>query len=168
MSTPKRRSLSSKRAGNRAESNVIEEVPELTYLPDTEVEHADAEAETAISPRPQLPTVALPVVEQGTLVEIKSAIVRLESGGKGRFYLRREQHEAIVDEAGVYLFAVCEPTPDRSVLALKFVAATSLDDAVSSWRRAGPNRPEYTQLRWGRIFDADEIGAGPGGDRRGN
>ncbi len=168
MSTPTTRSLSSKRAGDRAEANVIEAVPELTYLPDTEIEHVDAEIETTISPRAALPTVALPVVEQGTLVEIKSAMVRLESGGHGRFYLRREQHEAIVDDAGVYLFAVCEPTPDRSILALKFVAATTLDDAVSSWRRAGPDRPEYTQLRWGRIFDSDEIGAGPGGDRRGD
>jgi len=60
------------------------------------------------------------------------------------------------------------PTPDRAILALKFVAATSLDETVSSWRRAGPDRPEYTQLRWGRIFDRDEIGAGPGGDRRGD
>jgi hypothetical protein len=161
------RTASSKRAGERAEGNVIEAVPELTYLPDTEVEHADAEVETTISPRKGLWSVALPVVEQGTLVEIKSAMVRLESGGKGRFYLRREQHQAIVDEAGIYLFAVCEPTPDRSVLALKFVAATSLDDVVSSWRRAGPDRPEYTQLRWGRIFDADEIGDAYGGDRRG-
>jgi len=165
VSTPSTQSASSKRAGERAESNVIDAVPELAYLPDTEVEHADAEVETTISPRTGLPTVALPVVEQGTLVEIKSAMVRLESGGHGRFYLRREQHEQIRDGAGVYLFAVCEPTPDRSVLALKFVAATSLDDIVSSWRRAGPDRPEYTQLRWGRIFDRDEIGAGPGGDQ---
>ncbi|SNZ06439.1 hypothetical protein SAMN06269185_1171 [Natronoarchaeum philippinense] len=161
------RTASSKRAGERAEGNVIDAVPELAHLPDTEVEHVDAEVETAISPRPALPTVALPVVEQGTLVEIKSAMVRLDSGGHGRFYLRREQHKAVLDAEGVYLFAVCEPTPDRAILALKFVPATSIDDVVSSWRRAGPDRPEYTQLRWGRIFDADEIGAAAGGDRRG-
>ena len=71
------------------------------------------------------PTVALPVVEQGTLVEIKSAMVRLDSGGTGRFYLRREQHEQVRADAGVYLFAVCEPTPDRAILALKIVAARS-------------------------------------------
>jgi hypothetical protein len=168
MSTPTGRPVSSKRAGERAESNVIDAVPELDYLPDAEVEHADAEVETTISPRPSLPTVALPVVEQGTLVEIKSAMVRLESGGHGRFYLRREQHEAIVDEAGVYLFVVCEPTPDRSLLALKIVPATSLGEIVSSWRRAGPDRTEYTQLRWGRVFDADEVGDSPGGDPRGD
>jgi len=147
---------------------VIDAVPELAYLPDTEVEHADAKVETTISPRSGLPSVTLPVVEQETLVEIKSAIVRLDSGGHGRFYLRREQHEQVRAAGGVYLFAVCEPPPDRAILALKFVAATSLDDIVSTWRHAGPDRPEYTQLRWGRIFDADEIGAGPGGDRRGD
>ncbi|QSG02535.1 hypothetical protein [Natranaeroarchaeum sulfidigenes] len=163
MSSPAR-SLSSKRAGDRAESNVIHEVVELEYVPDSEIEHADAEVTTTISPGPSLPTVALPVVERGTLVEIKSAMVRLDSGGTGRFYLRREQHNAIVEDGGVYLFAVCEPTPDRTVLALKFVPATSLDDVVSSWRSAGPDRPEYTQLRWGRIFDRDEIGDRSGGE----
>ena len=162
------RSLSSKRAGDRAESNVIHAVPSLTHLPDSEVEHADARVETTISPSETLPMVGLALVERGMLVEIKSAMVRLESGGTGRFYLRRDQHRKIVDDAGVYLFAVCEPTPDRSVLALKFVPATSLDDVVSSWRNAGADRPDYTQLRWGRIFDSDEIGTRPGGESHGD
>ncbi|HMB50892.1 MAG TPA: hypothetical protein VKM69_09550 [Natronoarchaeum rubrum] len=52
-------------------------------------------------------------------------MVRLDSGGTGRFYLRREQHEQVRADAGVYLFAVCEPTPDRAILALKIVAARS-------------------------------------------
>ncbi|WP_256392154.1 hypothetical protein [Natronoarchaeum rubrum] len=52
-------------------------------------------------------------------------MVRLDSGGTGWFYLRREQHEQVRADAGVYLFAVCEPTPDRAILALKIVAARS-------------------------------------------
>ena len=43
------RTASSKRAGERAEGNVIEAVPELTYLPDTEVEHADEDPDNPTS-----------------------------------------------------------------------------------------------------------------------
>jgi len=151
------RQLSSKRAGDRAEGAAIDAVDELEHVPDTEVEHADARAERTIAPRPALPTVGLPLVERGTLVEIKSAIARLETGGRGRFYVRRGQHDELVQDAAVYLFVVCAPTPDRAPIAMKLVPAVALEDVVSSWRDAGPDRPDYAQVRWGRIFDASEV-----------
>lgn len=87
-------------ASGRARGDQCDRRSTRAHLPAGHRDRAvDAEVETAISPHAGLPTVALPVVEQGTLVDIKSAMVRLESGGTGRFYLRREQHEQVRADA---------------------------------------------------------------------
>jgi len=152
-----------KRAGDRAEGAAIEAIDELEHVPDREREHVDARAAATIDPSAELGMVGLPLVEIGTLVEIKSALVRLETGGRGRFYLRAQQHAELVDEAAVYLFIVCKPTPDREILAMKFVPAVALEDVVNSWRSGGDDRPDCAQVRWGRIFDSEEVTRNRGG-----
>lgn len=150
--------ISSKLAGEKAESAVLEAVPELEYAPDSDVEHADARASTLLEASAELPIVGMALVERGTLVEIKSAIARHGDGGRGRFYLRREQHAQLLADSGVYVFAVCEPRPARDVIALKVVPATGVDALVGDdWRGAGDGRPECYQLSWGRVFDDSEV-----------
>ena len=149
--------ISAKHGGENAEAAVIQTVSELEYLDDLEDIHADARATTVIVPSPELPTVALPVVEIGALVEIKSAMVVYgESQSRGRYYLRQQQHEHLLEKGAIYLFAVCAPTPSRPVIAMKLVPATIVDDLVSSWIDAG-DRADYAQLAWSRIFDPSEI-----------
>ncbi|RLM63479.1 hypothetical protein DVK05_14465 [Halorubrum sp. Atlit-8R] len=147
--------VSSKRAGENAEAAVLEAVDGLAYVPDTE--HVDARAETLVVPSQSLPFVGICLLEVGSLVEIKSAIPRLASGRRGRFYLRREQHELLRDAGGSYLFAVCEPRPGREPVAMKVVPATVVDDAITAWRSGGNDRPECSQVAWSRIFHPNEV-----------
>lgn len=149
--------VSSKRAGENAEAAVLESVDGLAYVPDGESERIDARAETLVEPSRTLPFVGICVLEAGSPVEIKSAIPRLASGQRGRFYLRREQHEGLRDAGGSYLFAVCEPRPGREPVAMKVVPATIVDDAVTSWRSGGNDRPSCAQIAWSRIFDPSEV-----------
>ena len=149
--------VSSKRAGENAEAAVLEAVDGLAYVPDTETEHVDARAETLVVPSRSLPFVGICLLEVGSLVEIKSAIPRLASGRRGRFYLRREQHELLRDAGGSYLFAVCEPRPGREPVAMKVVPATVVDDAITAWRSGGDDRPECSQVAWSRIFYPSEV-----------
>ena len=149
--------VSSKRAGENAEGAVIEAVDGLAYVSDTDSEHIDARAVEIVEPSASLPFVGICLLEVGSAVDIKSAIPRLASGQRGRFYLRRQQHEQLRDAGGSYLFAVCEPRPGREPVAMKVVPATIVDDVITSWRSGGDDRPECTQLAWSRIFALAEV-----------
>ena len=152
------RSASSKRAGEAVEGDVLQRHEELEYVPDTDAQHYDARVSELLSPSPTLPFVGMCLLEVGTVVEIKSTMVVYGAAqSRGRFYLRRKQHRRLVDEAGVYLFAVCEPRPSRPVLAAKVVPATTVGGLVSSWIDGG-DRADYAQLAWSRIFDEAELG----------
>ncbi|ELZ54510.1 MULTISPECIES: hypothetical protein [Halorubrum] len=149
--------VSSKRAGEDAEAAVLEAVDGLAYVPDDETEHVDARVESLVEPSSTLPFVGICLLESETPVEIKSSIPRLASGQRGRFYLRREQHELLRDGGGSYLFAVYEPRPGREPVAMKIVPATIVDGAVTSWRSGGTDRPACAQVSWSRIFDPSEV-----------
>jgi hypothetical protein len=144
-------------AGERAEQNVAGAVSPLELVPDDVAEHVDAVATATIDPTEQLPMVGLCLLERGTLVEIKSVVVRYDGGSRGRFYFRPEQHAALLEECGVYLFAVCEANPDRELLTLKVVPATVVDDALLSWIDGGDGRSDFAQLAWSRIFAPQEV-----------
>ena len=149
--------LSSRQGGENAESAVLEVVPELEYVPDTEARHYDARATTLVTPSETVMFAGICLLESGSLVEIKSVMaVYGENQRRGRYYLRRGQHEKLLEDAGIYLFAVCEPTPNRDVIALKVVPASLVDELIGSWTDLD-GRPSYTQLAWSRIFDPREV-----------
>ncbi|WP_423745087.1 hypothetical protein V5735_03415 (plasmid) [Haladaptatus sp. SPP-AMP-3] len=149
--------VSSKRGGETAASAVLDLVPELVHVPDTEAEHYDARASTLVEPSSKLAFSGICLLEKHVVVEIKSTIVVYGANqSRGRFYLRRGQHEKLLDDAGVYLFAVCEPTPDRTVIAMKVIPATLVDELVSSWIEPD-GRATYAQLAWSRIFAREEV-----------
>jgi len=145
---------SSKRLGERAEATIIQRVDALDPIPDTEAEHYDAVPMAAIYPS-TVPMVGIAVVGAGRPVEIKTTMPRLSDGDRGRLYLRREQHENLVDDAGCYLLAVTAPH-DRDPLAMKLLPAVVLGDIISSWIEPD-DRADYAQISWGRIFDEEEI-----------
>ena len=168
MSRPQQTQLAaSRQAGDRSESVVLERIPELRYVPDTESPHYDAIAEDLVEPSAELPFVGIVVLESGTPVEIKSvSVVYGQAQRRGRFQPRRTQHEALLESGGVYLFAVCAPH-DRELIGAKVVPATQVDHLISvitdGWRSAGEDRSEeYVQFSWARIFDPAEIGGDPG------
>lgn len=146
--------VSSVRAGESAENQIIQLVDAIEPVSDDV--HVDGRARRTFSPTSDLPTVGLPLVERGTDIEIKTAIPRLSSGQRGRFYLRLEQHETLVERSALYLFAVCSPRPERPALGLKIVPAVSVDALIDSWIDPDGRQP-YVQLSWSNIFDEDEI-----------
>ena len=149
--------LSSRAGGDAAESAVLEAVTELQYVPDTDAEHYDALTTTTVVPRDHLPFLGVCQLDPETPVEIKSAMVVYgEDQARGRFYLRFGQHERLADDGGVYLFAVCEPTPDRDVLALKIVPTAVVAELVSSWI-SPDGRADYAQIAWSRVFAPAEV-----------
>lgn len=154
------RAAPNKQRGETAEAAIIEQVPELVPAPGRD-DHVDAIVEETIDPRPELPTVCLPLVEQGQEVEIKSCSVVLSQGSKGRFNIRQGQHDHLVDQGELYLFAVLEP--NRPVpIAMKIVAATTIDAVLDddySWLDLD-GRETFTQVRWTRIFSRDEVNGG--------
>ncbi|NHN59829.1 MULTISPECIES: hypothetical protein [Halorussus] len=149
--------LSSREAGDNAESAVLQVVAELEYVPDEEALHYDARATTLVTPDETVPFAGICVLEAGTVVEIKTVMaVYGENQKHGRYYLRKGQHEALLDAEGVYLFGVCEPTPDRDVIALKVVPATIVDELIHSWI-SPDERPDYAQLTWTNVFNPSEV-----------
>ena len=149
--------LSSREAGENAESAVLQAVPELEYVPDSEALHHDARATTLVTPDETVLFAGICLLEAGTVVEIKTVMaVYGENQKRGRYYLRKGQHEALLDAEGVYLFAVCEPNPDRDVIALKVVPATIVDELVHSWI-SPDERPDYAQLAWTNVFNPSEV-----------
>jgi hypothetical protein len=151
-----------KRAGELVETTVGRRVPELGLVPDDVVEHYDAVATTLVEPSADLPFAGICLLERGTVVEIKSVMVAYSDGARGRFYFRTGQHEALVDDAGAYLFVVCEASPDREILAMKVVPATAVDDLLGDdpWLDGGAGRSDYAQLAWSNVFDVEEVSTG--------
>ena len=148
-----------KRAGHNAEHHVLERVDALE--PTSGEDHWDAVAETAVWPTDELPMAGLCVVEAGLPVEIKSTmVVQTADQRRGRFKLRKQQHETLVEKSGVYLFVVCEPYPERTPIALTIVPARSaggLVDANASWRDELDGRGKKAQLTWSNVFDPAEV-----------
>lgn len=151
------RSISPKHGGSRAEDSVLEIVTELRFVPDGENVHYDAVVEKLLCSSAQLPMVGMCLLAVGTIVEIKSAMVVTGANqANGRFNLRQKQHKKLEGVGGVYLFAVCEPTPQRDVIAMKVVPATTVNDVISTWIELD-GRETYTQIRWTSLFSDQEV-----------
>lgn len=143
--------VSPKQSGERVEGDVIQAVDGLRWVPDTEDVHVDAETTSAIWSSDRVRLAGVCVVEDGVAVEIKSASVRLSSGKRGRFYIRREQHEQLLKRSGFYLLAIYAPS-SFDLLAMVLVPAGIVDDRLSAWIEVD-DRATYAQPTWSRIVN---------------
>ncbi|WP_276258150.1 hypothetical protein [Haloglomus litoreum] len=149
----------SKRLGERVEATVIQRVEELRAAPERDSRH-DAIAEQCLAPSERLPFAGIALVEQGTPVEIKSvAAVQGQAEKTGRFYLREGQHAELLESAGVYVFVVAVPYPDRDPLAMKLVPASLVDELRGSWIEVD-GRCTHTKLAWSHVFRDAEVSDG--------
>lgn len=147
-----------RRAGANAESHILQRTPELGSVPDPVAPWFDA---VAVDPlrEDDFIDVRIPL-ERGDRVEIKSAIVRLASGQRGRFNFRRKQHERLQDADGRYLLLVCEPKPARDVLAAVLVDADALDASEAGWVEIDVDDRDETafkQIGWSVLVDVDAV-----------
>lgn len=146
-------SVDSRRLGRSSQSAAIETVDGIEPVPDEVAIHHDARAIDRITPSPSLPIVGRVEIEPGTPIEIKSAaVVATADQKRGRFYLRREQHEKLIEQGAVYLMVVSTSDPSREVLAAKIVDAREIDDLVPSWIDGG-DRADFAQITWSRVIE---------------
>lgn len=150
---------SSKASGETVEGNVVQRVPELTYVPDRTAEWHDAEVVALFEPpHAEVTFYGINLFAVGVPVEIKAAQRWYASGQRGRFYVRKRQHQRLLDAGGAYLFY--EPRPGHPVCGMGVVPASLVDellpDGWTSRERSGEEG--YRQLAWSRIFEPAEVG----------
>jgi len=148
-------SASSKEIGDRLENEVIQLVPGLEWIPDSEDEHIDAVTVDAVWPSDDLHLGGICVIEPDTRIEIKSTTVRLTSGQRGRFYIRQKQHEMLLDDGAAYVFAIYAPG-SYDVICLAGVPATVVDGRLPSWRDLDRGET-YTQLSWSSVINPEIV-----------
>ncbi len=124
----------------------------------------DATPEVALFASDSVPMVGICVIEPGQPVEIKSARATISDGTRtryGRFNLTRRQHERLLANDGVYLFAVYGDAADQEeIRGLLAVPAVIVEDDLRSTWYGVDGREDYWQLAASRLpID------GLGGDR---
>lgn len=99
-------------------------------------------------------------------IEIKACSRRISDGSRsrrGRFYLRRRQHEQLLERGAWYLFVVYESDDDgeiEEIVGTLAVPARVVDSIVSSWSDAGRGHGGIKQLTWTRLIDLEDDSGG--------
>ena len=155
---------SPKHSGEEIEAIVCNRVPEITYVTDRKAHWHDARVDEVLEPGADLFGVGINLLEVGTAVEIKGCQLAYANNRSGRFYVRKRQHERLVDEAGAYLFAVYDLLggTEHRVVAMAIAAATTVDELLSDgWttREDRSGEEGYRQLAWSRVIDPEVIDA---------
>lgn len=148
-----------KRAGERVEAAVVQEHSDLEYTPDSEAVHHDATTTAELTVSDDLRILGAVSIPAETPVEIKSAAAAIgETSRAGRFHVQRTGHEWLLDRGGVYLLAVCEPNPDREVVASTLATAEAFDELLGRWVDPGDGRTdEYAQLAWTNAIERETV-----------
>lgn len=159
MATERSPSEAAKRGGDAAAAAVIQRVPALDPVADSDIEYIDARTAQPLTPA-DCPIEGADRCPAGAPIEIKSVgVVYGVNSANGRFFIPQHQHQHLIDDDGWYVFAVCTPDPRRELLAMRAVPAEDVDEIVSSWIASGADRSEdaYAQFAWTRLFDAEEV-----------
>ncbi|MUV60003.1 hypothetical protein [Halobacterium sp. CBA1126] len=150
---------SSKAAGEAIEAEILDLVPSLQNVSDRDAKWHDARVDGLFEPSERIIFGSTLLLEDGLPIEIKAAQRRLNSGQRGRFYIRQRQHERLLEESAAYLFAVYEPR-DQTVIAMLAVPASIVDELLpDGWTSVDADRSEvgYRQLAWSRLLDPKNV-----------
>jgi len=152
----------SKVLGESVEQLVIETVDELepASVPESwdradDDYWYDATPLTALFSNRTVPMVGICAILPEQPVEIKAARAQISDGSNsrnGRYNLTRAQHERLVAEDGVYLFAVYRGGDDPELLGLLATLALIVEEEFrDTWYSAGSGREDYYQLSASRL-----------------
>lgn len=148
-----------KRTGSSVEAAVIETEPALSTVGDSTAEWHDAETTDMLTPRRDRPLGGVCLVESETPVEIKGCIPETENGSgttPGRWYIKRQSHDQLEAERGVYYLVVYAPRPSTPIIAALVAPAATIGDLLAgSWYENG--RREVAKLSWPRVIDESEV-----------
>jgi hypothetical protein len=150
-----------KKAGEEVEDNILQRVTELRYVTDQTAEWHDARVETLLEPPHDAVTFyGVNLLAVGSIVECKGAQYRYANGQRGRWYIRKGQHERLLDAGGFYALAVYDPR-DRRLRAIAVIPASLVDELLPDDWITRDDRAErgYNQLGWARLLDPEEVGS---------
>lgn len=102
----------------------------------------------------ETPLASSPIAEEGTPVEVK-ACRRRYRGRYGRWWIRRENHERLLEAGGEYVLAVYDHA-EGDVCRMALTSATTVDALVTSWWECGDGgrcADQYRQVPWTAAFD---------------
>jgi len=161
-----------KRLGTSVEAAVIDADPDLETVTDREAEWYDARATAPITPEPTRPLGSVCVVPAETPVEIKGCLPNVSNGSgttTGRWYIKRETHEQLLQARGHYYLVVYAPVPHTPIIAETIVPAAVIGDLLDgSWSNSGRQEGEVAKLSWKKVIDTDMVPPHPhagGGSR---
>ena len=78
---------------------------------------------------------------------------------RGRYFVRRHAHEALLDADGLYAFGVYDPAlKERNPIALTLVDAADVEDLGLTWCSNGGGL-EAARLNWSEVFDTEHVAA---------
>ena len=163
---------SPKASGDFLEADVVQTVDALEYVGDRTATWHDARTTALLEPSRDLLFFGVCVVEPEVPVEIKGCQIETSNGSRsthGRYYVKREAHEQLLETAGMYLLVVYLPRPGLPQVARAIVPATIVDELLRGrWYDVGGDRSEeeVAKLAWSHVFNPDGVDSTRGGDRR--
>ena len=166
----------SKAIGERLEEIVVDAADELqeATVPESfdgaaEDYWYDAQPDVALFANDDVPMVGICVIEPGQPVEIKAARTTISNGTRsrcGRFYLTRRQHEQLIEQDGVYLFAIYvdeDDDGDPELLGLLAIPAVIVEEELRNTWYEVDGRSDYYQLSADRL-PIDGLGGDSGAE----
>lgn len=118
---------------------------QLTDTPD-DTEWADIEFQEEVD-------APIGLIPDGTKGEVKSCIP--EYGDcYGKWWIRRRNHQRLLEDGGVYIFAIIDPDT-HTVLRMGLLDATDVDVLIDEWWECGDGghtAQAYRQLPWTTLF----------------
>jgi hypothetical protein len=151
-------------SGETIEADAINRLDALESVPDSEATWHDARVDGLLEPSRDLPAIGVVLVEDGTEVESKAAQIRMgKSNRRGRWFVKREAHDRLLEAGGVYLLVVYEPRSGLPWAAARIVPASVLDDLLKPrWYDVDQDRSEdeVVQLPWSAVCDPTAVEAG--------
>lgn len=156
----------SKRQGSDVEELIIQSVRELEFVFDTECTWCDARTTDVLTPSDELPFGSVCVVESNTEVEIKGCQQWVSNGSgrrRGRWYIKRDAHEKLLEENGVYILVVYVPGSDDAIVEIIVVPAAVLGEFLAgSWCETSADWGDASvaKLTWSNLFDPESVERG--------
>ncbi|MFP9192996.1 hypothetical protein ACLI4Q_15250 [Natrialbaceae archaeon A-CW1-1] len=154
---------SPKASGDALESYVIQEFEPLEYVGDRTATWHDARTTTLLEPSPTLTFYGVCLVEIDTPVEIKGCQLQTGNGSRptrGRYYVKRDAHERLLEAAGMYLLVVYLPRPGLPQVARAIVPASLIDELLKGrWYAVDSDRSEneVAKLAWSHVINPTAI-----------
>ncbi|MEY7847904.1 hypothetical protein AB7C87_01700 [Natrarchaeobius sp. A-rgal3] len=150
---------SPKASGDALEAHLIQSIEEIEYVGDRTATWHDARTTTLLEPTTSLPFYGIVLVEPDVPIEIKGCQIETSNGSRstrGRFYVKRDAHDRLLEAGGMYLLVVYLPRPGLPQVARAIVPASLVDELLTDrWYEVGGKRSEneVAKLAWSHVIN---------------